>query len=147
MTESDIQELARNYLAYFLNDGAIEASEFRAVETMWRLCREDAKIAFRVIWVIVNMVEADNNKALSFLGTGPLEDLINFHGNDVLGLLIEAARENRNFCVALSCVWKGALHEHSWSRLAGELPGIRAHHGAILAQAEKSRPMSTAGAD
>lgn len=147
MTESDIQDLARNYLAYFLNEGAIEAVEFRAVETMWRLCREDAKLAFRVIWVIVNLVDADNNKALSFLGTGPLEDLINFHGNDVLGLLIEAARENSNFCVALSCVWKGALHEQSRDRLAGVLPGIRAHHGTMLAQAEKSRPMSTAGAD
>ncbi|WP_262691019.1 DUF6869 domain-containing protein [Kordiimonas aestuarii] len=147
MTEHEIQQLAKNYLAYFLNDGAIDATEFRAVETMWRLCREDAKIAFRMIWVIVNMIEADNNKALSFLGTGPLEDLLNFHGDEVLGLLIEAARENSNFCVALSCVWKNALHEHTWSQLAEVLPGIRAHHGAILAHAEKSRPMSTAGAD
>ena len=146
MTESEIQELARNYLAYFLNDGAIDAAEFHAVETMWRLCREDAKLAFRVIWVIVNLVEEDNNRALSFLGAGPLEDLINFNGREVLGLLIEAARESPNFCVALSCVWKGALRERSWKRLAAELPGIRAHHGELMAQAEKSRPMSTAGA-
>ncbi|WP_417450509.1 DUF6869 domain-containing protein [Kordiimonas sp.] len=132
MTEREIQELAKNYLSYFMNKGAINAQEFRAVETMWRLCREDAKLAFRVIWVIVNMIEADNNRALSFLGSGPLEDLINFHSDDVLGVLLEAARENSNFCVALSCVWKNALHEHSWLRLAEELPAIRARHGAVL---------------
>lgn len=129
MTESEIQELAKNYLGYFLHDGAIEAHEFKAVETMWRLCRDEPKTGFRAIWVAVNMIEAENSRALSFLGTGPLEDLINFHGGDIVGLLIEAARENVNFCIALSCVWKNALDDYAWNRLAEELPNIRAFHG------------------
>lgn len=132
MTEDEIHELAKDYIGYFLGGGAIEAGEFRAVETMWRLCRDDPRTGFRVIWVAVNLIGADNNQALSFLGRGPLEDLINFHGDDILGLLIEAARENVNFCVALSCVWKNAIHERQWATLAEQLSLARAHHARQL---------------
>ena len=129
MTEEEIHQLAHDYMAYFLRGAEGQGAQFRAVERLWRLCRADAKQAFRVIWVAVNLVEADNMKALSFLGTGPLEDLINFHGEEVMGLLIEAARENINFCVALSCVWKNAIDETAWAALSGALPAIRAGHG------------------
>ncbi len=131
MTEEEIHQLAQDYMGYFTRGADAQQAQFRAVETLWRLCRADAVLGFRVIWEAVNLVEADNTKALSFLGTGPLEDLINFHGGEMLGSLIDAARENANFCVALSCVWRNAVSETAWTRLDGALPEIRASHGRV----------------
>ncbi|NVJ69130.1 MAG: hypothetical protein HWE08_02175 [Alphaproteobacteria bacterium] len=131
MTEEEIQQLAHDYMGYFTYGADIQEAQFRAVEKLWRLCRDDAALGFRVIWVAVNLVEADNSRAMAFLGTGPLEDLINFHGDEMLPLLFEAARENVNFCVALSCVGRSAIKEAAWGQLSDVLPGIRAGHGAL----------------
>ncbi|NVJ99006.1 MAG: hypothetical protein HWE25_12695 [Alphaproteobacteria bacterium] len=131
MTEEEIRQLAADYMGYFTRGAAAQDRQFKAVEMLWRLCRDDAGTGFRVIWVAVNLVDADNMKALSFLGTGPLGDLINFHGQDVTGLLIEAARENANFCVALSCVGRSMVSEGAWKDLTGALPSIRAHHSGL----------------
>lgn len=132
MTEEEINQLAQDYLGYFKYGSDAREQHLKAVPRLWRLCRSDAATAFRVIWVAVNMVDADNMKALSFLGTGPLEDLINFHGEDMLGLMIEAARENANFCVALSCVWKNSIGEAAWQQLEESLHEIRVQHGRAV---------------
>ncbi|MFC4347923.1 DUF6869 domain-containing protein [Kordiimonas lipolytica] len=131
MTEHEIHQLAQDYIGYFALGAEAQDAQFKAVEKLWKLCREDPSIGFRVIWVAVNLVNADNLKALSFLGTGPLEDLIKFHGNEYLNLMIEAARENANFCVALSCVWRHAVSENAWAELSGAMPQIRASHGRM----------------
>lgn len=132
MTEDELTELAQDYMGYFTRGADAQEAQFRAVERLWRLCRSDPRLGFRVIWVAVNQVESDNHKALSFLGTGPLEDLINFHGDQMLGLMIEAARENANFCVALSCVWRNSVSEQAWEMLSATLPEIRASHGGTI---------------
>jgi|GEM_PF-1633675 len=134
MTDEEIHQVAQDYMGYFTRGAEAQEAQFRAVETLWRLCRDDAALGFRVIWEAVNLVEADNMKALSFLGTGPLEDLINFHGGEMLGTLLDAARENANFCVALSCVWRNAISENAWGQLHGALPEIRASHGRVEAR-------------
>ncbi len=132
MTEEEISQLAADYIGFFVNGANAQSSELRAVEHLWRLCRDDASLAFRIIWVAVHLVDGENLRALAFLGTGPLEDLINFHGPDVTGLLLEAARENRNLCIALSCVWRNGVKEDAWEELSTNLPAIREQHGKAL---------------
>ncbi|TNE62726.1 MAG: hypothetical protein EP335_11235 [Alphaproteobacteria bacterium] len=128
MQEAEIHQLAADYLGFYLGGQRLDQPEMFALGKLARLCRDDGMLGFKVCWVIANTAEGDNVKALAGLGTGPLKELVRHHGPEMLGLLLEAARESQNFCVALSCVWKNAIDEATWHQLDSELHDIRAHH-------------------
>jgi len=132
MQEAEIHKLAADYLAFFQGGQRLDRPEMFSLGEISRLCQDEASLGFKVAWVIANSADADNAKALASLGTGPLKDLMRFHGEEMLGLLLEAARENANFCVALSCVWKNTVDETLWSQLSEGLHSIRTHHGDKL---------------
>ncbi|MCJ9429454.1 DUF6869 domain-containing protein [Kordiimonas marina] len=132
MQETEIHKLASDYLAFFRGGQRLDQPEMFSLGKISRLCQDEASLGFKVAWVIANSADADNAKALASLGTGPLKDLMRCHGEEMLGLLLEAARENANFCVALSCVWKNAVDEGLWSQLSEGLHAIRTSHGDQL---------------
>jgi hypothetical protein len=59
--------------------------------------------------VILALIEAaPNEEALAFVAAGPLEDLIQSHGNDFADRIIERARRDPRFRSALRDVWAGS---------------------------------------
>lgn len=60
----------------------------------------------RIKAVLVALAEsAPTRQSLFFLGAGPLQDLVNDHGDDVIQWLIDTAERVPRFRIALSGVW------------------------------------------
>jgi hypothetical protein len=51
---------------------------------------------------------------LENLGAGPLEDLIEYHGADVIEEIEREAPDNESLVTALSCVWESGPEEIWW---------------------------------
>jgi len=55
---------------------------------------------------------------LESLGAGPLEDLLNHHGESVIKKVIEYSKENDSFKSVISYVWKNKINNNIWESLS-----------------------------
>ncbi len=106
--DPELQQLiARYWKNYALSTGdrqeRLEADQwFWAWEEVDRAVRAPSANVFKVIIALVESAATDG--ALAYIGAGPLEDLINWHGAKLLDQIEESARRDRAFRRALATV-------------------------------------------
>ena len=100
--------------------GAREA--WRAYELVQQTMNIGGADAIRLIQALLATAPGDEGGVA--VGTGPLEDLLNEHGNDLVDLVEQAARRSPKFAQALRlvAVEQGTLRPETTDRLARWLP-------------------------
>ena len=97
-------------------DGVLKENDvnFWAWEEFERLTREDPEGA----WVaILSVMEATSDEyTLGMLAAGPLEDLIDTHGEALVKRIEQKAAEDSRFRAVLQGVWKSSTPE-IWERI------------------------------
>jgi hypothetical protein len=88
--------------------------EFSAVMELDDLATEDPEIAWVLILKLIEEPLPDN--AFGALAAGPLEDLIEYHGPEVIDRIELEARRNPNFRRLLGGVWQSSTPE-VWARV------------------------------
>jgi hypothetical protein len=98
-TPSD-SELVAAYLRYFdTNDESL----FWAWERIEDVVLSDPECGWSLILTLV--AEAANERCLSYVAAGPLENMLNRHGDAVIARVELQARRDPKFRLALSNVW------------------------------------------
>jgi hypothetical protein len=72
------------------------------------------------------VTSAPSDEALCFLGAGPLEELLDRHGDAFVARAAQLAEQQATFRIALSCVWLGSAPLATRKMLApyiGEIEG------------------------
>jgi hypothetical protein len=96
----DKEQLIETYFRYF---------EDRQQEDRWawvevdEVIRRDPTTGWELTCRLINHSESDG--ALAFIAAGPLEDLLNFHGDSVIALIEQECVSNARLRLALSAVW------------------------------------------
>lgn len=95
---------------------------WRAYELVQQTMGIGGADAIRLILAL--LAEAAGDEGPVAVGTGPLEDLINDHGDDLVDLVEQTARQSPEFAQALEgvAIEQGALTTESAHRLARWLP-------------------------
>jgi Family of unknown function (DUF6869) len=107
-SDAELRQLIAGYWKYYaLSTGdrreRLEADQwFWAWEEVERAVRAPSANVFPVLIALVE--SAANDDALAYVGAGPLEDLINWHGAQFLDQIEESARRDRAFRTALATV-------------------------------------------
>ena len=65
-------------------------------------------------WIALQYAEPQEN-----LSAGPLEDLLVYHGHEVIDRVESEARSNPKFASLLGGVWKNAMADDIWRRIQG----------------------------
>jgi hypothetical protein len=103
-----------------INNGIEPGSDkdiyFSATCVLDEYCRNNPDIAWQLIFEIFEKSENDE-LILESLGSGPLEDLLAYHGDAVIGKLIELSKKENNFKNVISYVWRNRIKEHIWMEL------------------------------
>jgi len=95
MEEIDENKLIDAWLTYQRNWWASEALN--------RLIEDQPKKAWEVLKVLIG--KADTDALLEHIGSGPLEDFINFHGAEFIEQIEDHAKKDPKFSQALAAVW------------------------------------------
>lgn len=61
----------------------------------------------------------DDQKILSNLAAGPLEDLLGFHGPAFIDRIEVSARRNPKFARLVAGVWRNSMSDSLWQRVHG----------------------------
>jgi hypothetical protein len=87
---------------------------FWAFEQMQELYRSEYHKAWRIILLIWSMDQSDKIKAN--LSAGPMEDLIESHGEEMISLVETEARQDPSFANMLGGMWRSGSDE-VWGRI------------------------------
>ncbi|HKX31480.1 MAG TPA: hypothetical protein VJ302_27585 [Blastocatellia bacterium] len=79
------------------------------------LARDDP----RRLWAIVKalVVAASDDEALSYIGAGPLEDLLSSNGEQFIELIEQQAVADSRFRFCLAGVWRSGMTDEIWQRV------------------------------
>lgn len=88
-------------------ESAIAEQTFWAYEALNGLCRSDPEQALVIICMILEM--NPDERVLSNLAAGPLEDILVRHGIDVIKKIKEIIPVNKKFTELLRQVWTGRM--------------------------------------
>jgi hypothetical protein len=100
MSHDDRERLLTGYIEHMKSGLEVNESTFWAWEALDDLIRESPTEAADIISELVRRVES--NWLLTIIGTGPLEDLLVSHGDDLVGWAEQHARDDSKFAAALS---------------------------------------------
>lgn len=109
-----VGDLAALVSGYWENYRLVSSSDrtdgLRADDYHWAWEEVDYRVSVNPTEVTDLLValadEAPDDAALAYLGAGPVEDLLVYHGSDFVFDAVEgAARRNERFCKALRCAW------------------------------------------
>ena len=91
---------------------------WRAYEVVQRTIDDGGDEAIRIILALLGAASGDDGVVAA--GTGPLEDLINDHGDDLVDLVEQTARRTPGFAASLGsvAVEEGTLRAETVDRLA-----------------------------
>ena len=101
--------------AYFLNYKTKQDVYFWAWEEVDKAAHDEPDRAWQLIMKLVE--KAENKKMLCYIGSGPLEDLLTYHGEAVIDRIELKARHDQQFKFALSCVWENRIPKDIWKRV------------------------------
>lgn len=89
---------------------------FWAFSKLRKLCKNSPKEAFQVVLVIISLT--DDEWILENVAAGPLEDLVDWHGNLLIDVIEQEARSNSKFKDVLGGIWRGdKVKDELWDRL------------------------------
>jgi len=102
---------------------------FWAWEQLMELCRHQPQLAWEIV---LDIFHAPHHESVDgSLAAGPLEDLLAWHGADIIGSLEAKARADRKFKELLYGVWRSTTPSEIWSRVEAAAQ-IDDDAGAIL---------------
>jgi len=122
MSNSELDNLCATYLAYQTEYVAKNGKGMERHESFWAVQKlmvglidaADPEDAWKAILLI--LAKSPSDKVLSNLAAGPLEDLIDSAGPQVIDRIELAARQNPEFRSLLSGVWKSGTPD-VWARI------------------------------
>jgi hypothetical protein len=88
---------------------------FWAWELLTELVRADPSRAWRIILAIFDRDKSD--RIYENLSAGPLEDLLVYHGPEIIEGIEERARLDPAFRDLLGGVWQNAIRDDIWARV------------------------------
>jgi uncharacterized protein DUF6869 len=120
-SEAEEETLARTYLRQY---------ETKAKEDFWAygrvsdLVRNNPRVGWRITRRLVELAPTD--AALAYVAAGPLEDVVNWWGNELRQDIEQEARRDRRFLTALSLIRvnEGSESAHGWWRALLEKYGL-----------------------
>src|ERR1700722_20225605 len=84
------------------------------------MCRDAPESAWSVVLEIISTDDSD--QILADVGSGPMEDLLAYHGALAIDRVESCARSNPSFKWMLGIVWKNAIADDVWSRVKAIAP-------------------------
>lgn len=84
-------------------------------EEIYDLTHKDPQTAWDVILTILKIDQSPI--IVQNLSAGPLEDLLVYHGEQIIVLVEAEATKNQKFAKLLGGVWKNAIKDEIWNRV------------------------------
>jgi len=117
MNDHELKSLATEWIAHWkAPEGSVErdATSWTSDEE-WRLIREAPQDGWRLILAILGL---DNSPEIQeVLSAGPLEDLLSYHGESMIGAVEAEAKSDPRFASLLGGVWQSSMPDAIWSRV------------------------------
>lgn len=88
---------------------------FWSFDQMWELSHNEPETAWDLI--LTNLRTDSSSTTNENLSAGPLEDLLVYHGSQLIGRLESEASTNQPFRHLLGGVWKNAMTDDVWNRV------------------------------
>ena len=114
----DKKQIVEDFITYQKSDKLTpeENALFdRSVYILQDLVYEDPETAWELILEIV--AATDDEKVLSLLGCGELENLLSYHFDLFIERVEKQSREDKKFAFAMSCVWQLFMTDEQYERL------------------------------
>lgn len=123
MNNEEVTNISKSWISLHLaeKDSPEYESEFWAFERLDQLIHNKPNEALRVIFEI--SVTTDSEEIHGYLGAGPIEDLMLYHGEQVIEDLAAKAKAEPKFKVALRSVKIEKEDTKAWGRFY-EIAGI-----------------------
>jgi hypothetical protein len=90
-----------------------------AFDTVWGLTRHNPDRLWAITKALV--MAAPDDATLSYIGAGPLEDLLSSYGEQFIGLIEQQAAVDAKFKFCLAGVWRSGMSEEIWQRVTTAL--------------------------
>ena len=90
---------------------------------MHELVRNDPETAWNFLQKMWKLATTD--QMLANIAAGPLEDLLKYHGEKFVDVVVEAAQSDPVFKKMLGAVWQNTIPDDVWNR-------VKAVVGAII---------------
>jgi hypothetical protein len=119
MTDAELNELARGWIAYWhdpKNEDTWEAWN-RSSDYMDEAVESHPIEAWKMILAIHALDQS--RQIQQVLSAGPIEDLLVKHGDEMIAIVEAEAGRDPTFAKVLGGVWKNRMTDEVWSRLQG----------------------------
>jgi len=84
----------------------------------WELPRDFPELAWTCILLILEQIGPQaEDRRFAVLAAGPLEDLMDLHGEAFIDRAVAEARRNPRFALLLGGVWRSEIAESVWERM------------------------------
>jgi hypothetical protein len=104
----ELGDLAKAYCRkYSSTETANNMTDFEVYEKVCDLVKRNPEAAFNFILLAIK--EKPSDFAFSNLAAGPMEDLLVFHGEQMIDLIEKEAKQNADFDDLLGGVWLGRM--------------------------------------
>ena len=114
MKTDEVEKLANEWIDTRITHGSLDNSVLD-----WELPFSNPEVCLDVIVRVLEKIEPTTDSELfSILAAGPLEDLLNEHGEAVVDRIEVLARRSPKFRKLLNSVWDSAVDESVKSRLS-----------------------------
>ncbi|RUL71051.1 DUF6869 domain-containing protein [Dyella choica] len=115
--DPDLRGLAKAYChKYSSAETANDMADFEVYEKVCDLVKNDPEVAFAFIVLVIK--EKPNDFAFANLAAGPMEDLLVFHGERMIDLVENEAKQNPDFDDLLGGVWLSRMRPEIAKRVA-----------------------------
>jgi len=79
--------------------------------------RNHPELCLLAVIKALEMISPGDDRLVSVLAAGPLEDLLKEHGPDVVSQVVQEASRNPAFASLLGGVWKSSIDDAVWLRV------------------------------
>lgn len=106
-------------------DEALMASWFSYEQTkwafskVWEMTGDDPERLWEIVKALI--ANAPDESTLSYIGAGPLEDLLCGYGEQFIERIEQEAATNKQFRFCLAGVWKSTINDDLWARVTKAL--------------------------
>ncbi|RZJ14568.1 MAG: hypothetical protein EON50_05295 [Acidovorax sp.] len=84
----------------------------------WELPRDFPELAWTCILLILEQIgRPDEDRRFAVLAAGPLEDLMDLHGEAFIDRAVKEAQRDPRFALLLGGVWRSEIAEPVWERM------------------------------
>ena len=114
MNETDLQKVAQAWVTMHLaaEDSQTYDENFWSYEAVSEMCDSEPEQCLAVIELILSL--SDDDKIVSNLAAGPVEDLLVKHGSLVIKPIIASAKSHPLWKRMLGAVWKNDIQDSVW---------------------------------